>query len=127
MSTSRTAPRAHGITSVVSTARTPSSWQIATRSAFTPVESAAVSSVRFRSVHAQHELRAGGDGGTDLASVERVDADAHPGRDEAADDVGERREREPRRAADVDDVRARLPEVLGSGANLVVRQPRRVV
>src|ERR1700674_3639716 len=45
MSTSRTAPRAHGITSVVSTARTPTSWQMARSSAFTPVESAAVSSV----------------------------------------------------------------------------------
>ena len=43
-SISRTAPRAQGITSVVSTARIPSSWQTATSSAFTPVLSAAVSS-----------------------------------------------------------------------------------
>src|SRR5207245_347029 len=43
MSISRTAPCAQGITSVVSTARTPTSSQMATSSAFTPVVSAAVS------------------------------------------------------------------------------------
>ena len=45
MSISFTAPRAQGMTSVVSTARTPSSSQMAIRSAFTPVVSALVSSV----------------------------------------------------------------------------------
>ncbi len=44
-SISRTAPRAHGITSVVNTERMPSSWQMATSSALTPVVSAAVNSV----------------------------------------------------------------------------------
>ena len=47
MSISRTAPCAHGMTSVVSTARTPVSSQIAISSALTPVESALVSSVMF--------------------------------------------------------------------------------
>ena len=45
MSISRTAPRAQLMTSVVSTAPTPSSSQIASRSALTPVVSALVSSV----------------------------------------------------------------------------------
>ena len=46
-SISRTAPRAQGITSVVSTARTPVSSQMASSSALTPVVSALVSSVMF--------------------------------------------------------------------------------
>ena len=41
-SISRTTPRAHGITSVVRIALTPTSWQIAMRTAFTPVVSALV-------------------------------------------------------------------------------------
>ena len=44
---SRTAPRAHPITSVVSTAPIPTSWQKPISSAVTPVESASVSSVRL--------------------------------------------------------------------------------
>src|SRR5206468_1919650 len=35
--------------------------------------------VEIRAVHAQHELRTGGDGRADLFDVERVDADAHAG------------------------------------------------
>ncbi len=45
MSISRTAPRAQGMTSVVSTACTPSSSQMAISTAWTPVVSALVSSV----------------------------------------------------------------------------------
>ena len=83
--------------------------------------------VEIRAVHAQHELGPGGNGGADLADVEAVDAHAHAGRDELADDVAEGGERQSGRAADVDDVRAGLAEVLGRSTRLVTREARNVV
>src|SRR5207244_3419256 len=121
MSISRTAPRAQGITSVVSTARTPTSSQMATSSAFTPVVSAAAGRpapglagrVEVGAVHAEHELCTGRHGIADLPRVERVDAHPHPGGDELAHHGAEIGIREPGGAADIDDVRPAGAVVLG--------------
>src|SRR5262249_33750031 len=82
---------------------------------------------KIRAVDTQHELRAGADGRTDFAAVERVHADTQAGGDELAHDVAEHREREARRTADVDEIRAGRAEVLCRRPNLGARQLRRIV
>ncbi len=57
----------------------------------------------------------------------RIHADSHAGGHQLAYDVAERGECETRRAADVDDVGARLAVALGLASNGVAREPRRVV
>ena len=61
------------------------------------------------------------------AGSKRVDADAHPGAHQLAHHLAKVRKLDAGRAADVDDVRARLPERLGGGAHVAAAHLRRVV
>ena len=80
-----------------------------------------------RAIDAEDELGAGADGRSNLLRIERVDADTPARLDQLGDDVAERREGQPGRAADVDDVGAGRVEVVGGAADVCARQLRRVV